>query len=173
MQRNINHQNPSDVKLKVLLIEEIIVIVSIWRQTAVTRSLQSWGSHLWLLCCVLLLITLWKTNQLGWRARHSVFISTEVEVNAFIWSVRVLLFRVCRDGHMASACVLYIHPFFLSMYMCMPVFGTGQRTLSTCHVVPARCLSHTGEDRWTEFSFSIVYNSHRQWEEQRARATEH
>lgn len=44
------------------------------------------------------------------KPRHPMFISAEVEVNAFDWSVRVLLFRVCRDGHMASDRVLYIHP---------------------------------------------------------------
>lgn len=38
-----------------------------------------------------------------------MFISAEVEVNVFIWSVGVLLFRVCGDGHMASDGVLYMH----------------------------------------------------------------
>lgn len=34
--------------------------------------------------------------------------------------------------------------------------------MNICHVVPAGCSSHTGKDRWTKFSFPVVYNSDRQ-----------
>lgn len=52
-------------------------------------------------------------------------------------------------------------------------FWQGTANLGICHVFPAGCRSHVGADRWTEFSFPVVYNSDRQRREQRARKTEH
>lgn len=108
-----NHQKTSDVKLKVLLTDENTELFLVsedklkWFNLGVYRICNIFAVlHL----CPFYYFLIKRTNHSGWRARHCMFISVEVEVSAFIWSVRVLFFRLCRDGHTASDRVLYIHP---------------------------------------------------------------
>lgn len=170
MRKHIHQEMTSDAEWKVLQRQENMENNSRHRDSVC--GLNAFViSHI----CVLL----WKAKRWGWRAGQPMFIAAEVEINAFILSARLLIFWVCRDGHMASDLVPYMHEEpFNYVYVHAWVFfffffGTGERTLSVCHVVAAGCSGHSGEDRWIEFSFSVVYNSHRQREEQRAGATEH
>lgn len=76
----------------------------------------------------------------------------------------------CRAvGHMAG--VWEVSPYCAHIYMMVMhlqnissvcvCLSFWQRTagLGVCHVVPAGCSSHIGEDRWTTFSFPMVYNA--------------
>ena len=81
------------------------------------------------------------------------------------WNVYILCVYI-HDGDVSAE-------HFNNVYVHACPFGRGQPVLGTCHVVPAGCSSHVGGDRWTKFSFPMVYNSDRQREEQRARETQH
>lgn len=119
------------------------------------------------------------STSAGLQTQINIYSSNKTVSLLALWGVNaelmdIWLVCVCVLGEMSTYCV-YIHDgdvsaeHFNYVYVHACPFGRGQRVLSVCHVVPAGCESHTGEDRWTKFSFPIVYNSDRQWEEQRAR----
>lgn len=78
-----------------------------------------------------------------------------------VWNVYILWTYIYSSTDHFQYVFVHAHP-----------FGRGEAVLGCCHVVPAGCSSHGGGDRWTKFSFPVVYNSDRQREEQRAKEIE-
>lgn len=115
--------------------------------------------YLWYICCGAF-VSFYElprereTSQDGEQTFRTFHVRTSLNLNGRslalceemdIW--QVIVFCIHADEPLNYVYVRACGLFF---------FGTGQRTLSICHVLPAWRLSHSGEDRWTEFSFSIL-----------------